>query len=85
MTILCCNYSHMILTAEQQPNDEHNIAKEDIKKKQFAPTLCNISSSLQCCQTPPNLACDYHINLSITLPSIMTRPSLTDISLFKVE
>ena len=34
MAFLCCNYSHTILTAEQQqPNDEHNIAKEDTKKK----------------------------------------------------
>ena len=50
----------MILTTEQQqPNDDHNILKEDTKKKQFAPTLCNIYS-LQCCQTPPSLACDYY-------------------------
>jgi hypothetical protein len=53
------------LTAEQQqPNDEHNIAKEDTKKKHFTPTLCNTISSLQCCQTPLSLACDYHISLS---------------------
>ena len=49
MTFLCCNYSYTILTAEQQQsNDEHNIAKEDTKKKQFTLALCN-----KCCQTLP--------------------------------